>query len=229
MLLLLPAACVSTPEPAQPQETPKGLAMSPPALKALADYSSGDSFPHFKAFAWDPQNQAYGTGWGRTTPREAIERALYSCGRYGNGCVVLAVGDIAVHGPGAVALEEAIPMYYRHITRMNPEDVLKGTALDTDQIMEVFTDRNMRGETFAGVRFVATLSSSGEAVAHLFRHDGTLQRTDNGIWWAEHDRLCRRFGSSYSGHRVCHRVFRDGEVLKIVDEQGNLVSRVTLE
>lgn len=224
-------ACMTTPEmpEGKKSEQPAGPRMSPKAQAALAAYSEEDRYPHFKAFAWDPATQAFGSGWGTTTPQEAIERARYNCARYGQACLVLAVGGFAVHGPGAIDVEQAKASYYRQITGMEPQDVLRGETLDTDQILDLLTDRHMRGATFAGVPFTAMLSSSGEAVSHLYRADGSLQRSDSGIWWAEHDRLCRRFGSFYSGHRVCHRLIREGEIVKIVDERGNLVSRVMVE
>ena len=110
-----------------------------------------------------------------------------------------------------------------HIDQLLPLVADRKEFLVLDQgDYKVIDYRILHGETFDHPGLL-------ECRGIKFRADGSLQRSDNGIWWAEHDRLCRRFGNAYSGHRVCHRVLRDGALLKIIDERGNLVSRITLE
>jgi len=103
------------------------LALSACQTPAALPPGAGDSYthkyrnlPHYRAYAVGDPTISWAVGWssGHPSVRDAIDRALNTCGSgttrvTASWCSVYAIGDLIVKGMTPAELEQAIQFYQR--------------------------------------------------------------------------------------------------------------------
>ncbi len=185
------------------------------------------AYPDFKAFAFDPDSDRWGTGYGYRKMEQAIETALRLCGKTGAECEAYAIGNTVVSGMSQQQLAAAKEAYVARILG-ELDRSLKGKPLTSEELEFHLSGRTIKGTLNTGAGFVAEIGFDGTISARLFdteqRSLGKLRRADSGTWWIEKGKFCRRFLQWSDGRTDCQDVVKDGDTIKFYSS-GELVSQ----
>ncbi len=206
-----------------------GCAKTQPTNYALWKFEEYETqtYPDFKAFAFDPVSNGWGIGFGYLKPGQAIEAALRRCGKRGVDCEIYALGNTIVSRMSQEQLATATEAYGARIWG-DVDRSLKRKPLTSDELKQHLSGWVVKGTLITGAAFVAEIRTDGIVSARLSSTErqslGKLRRADLGPWWIERGKFCWQFIVWYDGRPECQNVVKDGKTFKFYSS-GELVAQ----
>jgi hypothetical protein len=216
---------LSTTSPPAPAHGPLELEFA--QKRAFEKYLDEHKYPHFKAFVVQVNGTSWGRSWGYNKPEEAIERAMEECRRRASDCQLYAVGQREVSGLSEEELSMVLRDYYQDNSQLADLTDIKRRALNSAQIRRLISGRKGEGVlSRSGSRGTIEFMASGRLVVRVVKSDTRSHRKDEGEWWTDADRFCRRFEKFFSGLSECFYVVEEQGGILYYDENGALVGRI---
>ncbi len=138
------------------------------AQSKFDEYKS-QSYPDFKAFAYDRKNKNWGIGYGYRNPEQAMARALRGCGNLSDECEIYALGNTVVIQMSKEQSASAKEAYIAGILG-NLDDNMAGNLLSSEALEHMFSGKSVtfKGSFNTGYGFIAVLRSTGTIQIRMF-------------------------------------------------------------
>lgn len=208
-----------------------GTNVTTPEPDSYQDYKESNLID-YRAFAANLSSGRWGWSWGTRTPKQAMDKALYSCEKTGQECIIYALGDRIVFGISPTELLAVLEEYYFSVSpglAKKNANLMVGKRISAEEITAHLSGASVKGRTLNLLTYKAIWKSNGEMNGEAeFLGKVEHKLKDTGTWFVEDGKLCRQWKQWSGGRSECFTVTKDGDKLYAYDVHVDIIEEIYL-